>query len=316
MRKFFLFLILIVFLFLFFFSGSKFEVSGVKTENPATLLFVGDIMLSREIGKIIEREGVDFPCTLIKDTTNSADITFGNLENPVSVRGENVGSIYSFRALPETLLGLKNAGFDIVSIANNHIFDYGEDALLDTLGHLYSYGIIPVGAGKTHMDAHAPYIVTKNGIRFGFLAYSEFAEHVSAVRASPNVAGFNPKSMQYDIAKAKQEYGADYVIVSVHWGEEYKKEENDAQKEIAHMLIDGGANFVIGHHPHVVQSIEEYKGGVIAYSLGNFVFDQNFSKDTREGLMLEIEVEKEKIKSYKSININFTRLFQPYIITQ
>jgi len=317
MNKFFVIFISLVSLFiLFYFVGSEFEVVSKKEEKKVTLLFVGDIMLSRLIGNIIEREGVDFPFDLIKDITIAADITFGNLENPVSLQGENVGSKYSFRADPKALVGLKNAGFDVLSLANNHIYDWGGDALLDTLMHLSSIRIIGVGVGKNFDDAHRPKIIEKNGVKFAFLAYSDFAGvSISSISSSPAIASLNIEEIKNDIQKAKNEYKADCVIVSMHSGEEYQTKENERQQKFGREIINAGANFVVGHHPHVIQGVEEYNEGVIAYSLGNFIFDQNFSRDTREGLILKVTVGKNKIEKIEKIKINFTKAFQPYRAT-
>lgn len=281
------------------------------SRKPVTLLFVGDIMLSRHIEVIANREGSQvFHFLKIGEITRSADIAFGNLESPVSVRGENVGSIYSFRASPKMLEGLVYAGFDIVSVANNHAFDWGPDAFLDTQMHLKEVGIASVGGGKDILAARKPVILEKNGTKFAYLAYSEFATQYPSPNY-PAVAPLDRGKMKEDVAGAK--FLSDVVIVSIHWGAEYETRANDEQKTIARELIDHGALLVIGHHPHVVQEVEEYAGGLIAYSLGNFVFDQNFSQETRKGLMLKVEVGDKKIMRYEEQAVRFTEVFQPYV---
>ncbi len=286
------------------------SVLGTFSRKPVTLLFVGDIMLSRQIEVIANREDNSlFHFLKIGEITRSADITFGNLESPVSIRGQNVGSIYSFRASPKMLEGLVYAGFDIVSVANNHAFDWGPDAFLDTQMHLDKAGIASVGGGKDITEARKPVIMERNGTTFAYLAYSEFANKYPPLNY-PAVAPLDLEKMKADIVTAKTL--AQVIVVSIHWGTEYDTHANDEQKLIARELIDAGALLVIGHHPHVVQEVEEYKGGLIAYSLGNFVFDQNFSEDTAKGLLLTVIIQGDKLLSHEAKTVRFTDRFQPY----
>lgn len=285
------------------------------TENSAKseaikMLFVGDIMLSRQIEAIANKEQDPlFSFLRTSEIIQAADIAFGNLESPVSVRGENVGSIYSFRAHPDMLKGLAYAGFDIVSVANNHAFDWGPDAFLDTQMHLENLSIAHVGGGKNIGEARKPVVIQKKGSKIAFLAYSEFATK-NPFPNYPAVASLDLEKIKEDIALAKTL--AEAVVVSVHWGVEYEIRANDEQKTIARELIDSGALLVIGHHPHVVEEVEEYHGGLIAYSLGNFVFDQNFSADTRKGLMLQAVISEGNLVSHTETTIRFTDKFQPF----
>lgn len=294
-------------------SGQSAAVVAPDTSHTASLLFAGDIMLSRGIGTIMrKRKDVDYPFALIATTTRSADLTFANLESPISDRGANMGSIYSFRADPETVRGLIDAGFDVVSTANNHAWDYGGDAYTDTLALLDEAGIGHAGGGVDHAAAHTPVIRTVNGTRFAFLGYTNLIPRgVTAGDAHPAVAFLDMDTVKQDIVAAKE--AADVVIVSYHWGEEYKTAHNAWQEDIAHQTIDVGATLVIGHHPHVAEEVEHYHGGYIAYSLGNFIFDQNFSADTHRGLMLSVVFENGKIKTVTPIEVDFTDTFQPYI---
>lgn len=287
------------------------QKNTVSEKKEVRLLFVGDIMLSRQIGIIIEREQDPlYPFLRIKNVTEKADISFANLESIASKKGEDIGSIYSFRADPDTLKGLSYAGFDVVSVANNHAFDWGGEAFLDSQSHLLRLGIAHVGGGKTISDAHIPFIIEKQGTKFAYLGYSEFATKYPA-RGYPAVAPLDLPSMKNDIAKAK--LLSDVVIVSIHWGTEYNIHASEIQKDIAHELIDAGVTIVIGHHPHVVQEVEEYHGGLIAYSLGNFVFDQNFSSDTRQGLMLTVTMRGDDVTDIHKDIVQFTKTFQPFI---
>jgi len=295
-----------------------FETSDISPpfSSSVRIIFAGDIMLSRQIGRIMERQGdYNFPFELVAEKVRSADIAFGNLENPVSDRGTNVGSIYSFRADPQSLSGLKWAGFDVVSLANNHILDWGRDAFSDTLRHLSEAGIKGVGIGENYGDAHKPARIKASRQGFCLFAYSEFASKAYIGDVSQTVANIDKNQIFTDIDIAKGN-NCDVVVVSLHWGNEYEIVPMEWQKELAHTLIDNGALLVIGHHPHVVQPVERYKDGIIAYSLGNFIFDQNFSEDTGKGIVLEVVIDDSKIKEVEEIKIKFNNKFQPYIVGQ
>jgi len=296
------------------------NIEAISTSNeqdvdsaPIRLLFVGDIMLSRAIGsRMVKEQDWTFPFLKIASTTRDADLTFGNLENPVSSRGVNVGSIYSFRADPRTLEGLLFAGFDVVSIANNHIWDYGTEAFKDTLVHLTKSGIAYAGAGLTYKEAHAPLVKEVRGTKIAYLAYTNLLPSFLNRKGDELTVAFpDEEQLTLDIQVAKKQ--ADIVIVSFHFGDEYVTTHNASQEKIAHTAIDAGADLVVGHHPHVVQGIEKYKGVYIAYSLGNFVFDQNFSEDTSFGSMLSVIVRNKKIENVSSEKVRFTKMFQPYV---
>ena len=283
------------------------------TSKEITLLFTGDIMLSRSVGDIMERTGNwDYPFLNTAEFLSSADITFGNLEGPISAGGAKVGSTYSFRADPRVIQGLKSAGFDVLSIANNHILDYGRDALIDTIQILEGSGIEPVGGGSNYKLAHEPVIKTADGVKVAYLAYTPLIPAtLGSKEAAPAVAFLDLETAVSDVRAAR--VLSDIVIVSVHWGDEYQKLPNKKEKEIGRALIDAGASLVVGHHPHVVQEIEKYSGGFIAYSLGNFVFDQSFSEETMEGIILQVTVRKNKIAEVVPIKIKINSSFQPYL---
>ncbi len=296
---------------LFSFLKNKTIIPSLGTDNSVELLFVGDIMLSRKIESIMYQEQDPLYYFLrLKDVTSAPDITFGNLETSVSLRGENVGSIYSFRSHPDFLKGPLFGGFDVLSIANNHTFDWGPLAFLDTIKHIKDNEMLPVGGGKNITEARTPVILERNGVTVAFLAYSQFANQ-NPLDDVVAIAPLKLSWMQEDIETAKKL--ADVIVISLHWGNEYEIHASEEQKYIAHKLIDAGALMVIGHHPHVIQEVERYQGGLIAYSLGNFVFDQNFSKETREGMMLSVTVKNNAISEYDPTIVRFTDRFQPYI---
>jgi len=287
--------------------------NNISDSQNGTLLFVGDLMLSRAVGAAMERRNdYNFPFSKMGTFLSGADITFGNLEGPISNRGTQISNIYSFRDDPNVVGGLKNAGFDILSIANNHIWDYGRDAFVDTLNYLKNSGIDFVGGGENFDDAHKGVLKEINGIKIIFLGYTDLLPRsASAGQNVPGISYFDLDQMIQDIKEAKNK--ADIVVVSFHWGQEYQTKHNARQEQIAKAAIDAGASLVIGHHPHVVQELEEYKNGHIVYSLGNFVFDQNFSEDTKSGLLLKVILKNKRISRIEQFSIKFTPSFQPQL---
>lgn len=285
-----------------------------KVSREATLLFVGDIMLSRAVGAIMEKSGNwKYPFLGTAEFLGSADVTFGNLEGPISSYGTNMGSIYSFRADPRVVEGLVYAGFDVLSVANNHIWDYGRVAFVDTIHILESAGVSPIGGGKNYVEAHAPVIKVVKDTKIAYLAYTNLIPSVlGSKEAVPAIATFDLEAAVLDVVSAKNV--ADIVVVSIHWGDEYKSAANDHQKSIGHALIEAGADLIVGHHPHVVEEIEKYKNGFIAYSLGNFVFDQNFSEETMSGIILRATIKDKKVESVQEIKVKINETFQPFVV--
>ena len=279
-----------------------------------TLIFVGDIMLDRGVKYMIERYGqgdYKFPFLKIANHLNEADILFGNLEGPISDQGVRVGSIYSFRKDPKSIEGLVFAGFDILAVANNHIFDYGRRAMEDTFLRLKEAGIDYVGGGFNENEAYSPKIKEMNDTKIAFLAYTNLAARYWLAKGERSGIAWLDEKIADDIRKAKEK--ADIVIVSMHFGEEYRSSPTLEQRFFARLAIDSGADLVVGHHPHVIQEIEKYNSGYIAYSLGNFIFDQAFSEETMKGLMLKVLVENNKIKEVIPIEVKINQYFQPEI---
>ncbi len=280
-----------------------------------TLLFVGDVMLSRAVGRRMKAlDDWNYPFEKIAPTLHSADLAFCNLECPVSDTGREQGHLYSFRADPRALAGLNFAGFRVVNTANNHMFDWGRPALVDTLERLRAAGIRPVGAGVNDLEAHYPVIVNVDGTRIAFLAYVGVAPKEAAAGVDhPGVAWLEPGRALADIRFARSL--ADIVIVCLHWGVEYAPEPGRRQVELAHRFIDAGADLIVGGHPHVVQPLEFYRGHAIAYSLGNFVFDQN-DAPTHHGLMLEATMEGKHIARVRFQPITIDRTYQAVLTSE
>lgn len=294
---------------------NKIAARAAELAQPksVTLLFVGDLMLARGVEFYTEREGggdFRFPFQYVSSTLSAADLTIGNLEHPVSDRGRNQGSEYSLRAKPEAIGGLADAGFDIVSLANNHIWDWGTDALSDTLSRLDGVQIDHVGAGMNETAANAPVFKEVNGNRFAFLSWTDlYPEGLEAQGDGPGVSRFREDEA---VARVRElAFGYDVVAVLFHWGDEYQTRANETQQRIGRTLIDAGADLVIGHHPHVVQEVERYGEGWIAYSLGNFIFDQGFSEETTRGLALRVTVTDGRVMSVEELPTRMNAHFQP-----
>jgi poly-gamma-glutamate synthesis protein (capsule biosynthesis protein) len=257
--------------------GSLFA-SQVQKET-INLAFVGDVMLARNVGKKIMSFGTSYPFAKTKDILAAADIAFANLEGVLS--GTKVtGSSRAFIFCSPPYFGesLKNGGIDIVSLANNHSTDGGTKGLLEMLKTLSRLGIKYVGAGKNSLEARSLRIIETKGRKIGFLAYTDLSNiglaAATATSRRAGVASARSTNLFSEIESAKK--AVDFLIVSFHWGTEYQLGEPGArQKKLAYQCIDKGADVIIGHHPHVLQKIEIYHGKTIAYSLGNFVFDNH-----------------------------------------
>jgi len=288
----------------------------IKKEKPIILMFIGDVMLDRGVKYMVEKYGGDdykFPFLKIAEYLQKADILFGNLEGPISDKGVKVGSIYSFRANPEAIEGLVFAGFDVLSAANNHIFDYGREAMEDTFLRLKRAGIDFIGGGFNENQAHSPLIKEVRGTKIAFLAYTNLGTpYWSAKEERSGICWLKEEKLKENIKEAKK--SADLVVVSMHFGEEYLSSPTPEQEFFARLAIDSGADLVIGHHPHMIQPVERYKQGYIAYSLGNFVFDQSFSEETMKGLLLKVLVENGKIKELIPVEVKINQYFQSEII--
>jgi capsule synthesis protein PGA_cap len=255
---------------------------GPTATVPPALHFmaVGDLMLARSIGERILSEGPAVPFAGVAPILASADLLVANLECVISDRGEPQSKAYTFRAPPAAADSLALAGVDVVSLANNHSLDYGPEGLRDTGQLLADRQIAAVGAGENEAAARAPAVVERNGLRVAFLAYVDVPVETGtgfdtrtwiATTSSPGIAWADTDHISADVTAARAH--ADVVVVLLHSGLESRTEVTALQRAEAHAAIDAGAALVVGSHPHVLQGVEQYHGGLIAYSLGNFVFD-------------------------------------------
>lgn len=277
------------------------DISEEKNPPETTIIAGGDVMLSRWVGvKIREHNDTRYPFKLVGEYMKGADITFVNLEAPFYDKGGYVTEGMVFKSEPETVEGLIYSGVDIVSLANNHIGDRGRDGVLYTIELLRENGIEPVGAGENTSEAHRPVYIEANETTFAFLAYCGIEPHqYSANDDRPGSAWMDIELMKKDLQSVVE--NADVVIVSMHMGVEYVSEPTTAQVNFARSAIDGGADVVLGHHPHWVQTTEKYDDGYIIYSLGNLVLDQMWSQKTREGVFAEMTFVGSELKSVEFV---------------
>ncbi len=289
------------------------EKIAAADSAEVTLGFVGDMMLDRGVEtSVIKNFAGNFDKVFAEvGALKDDDILFANLEGPISDKGRNVGSKYSFRFDPIVTESIKEAGFDIVSFANNHVGDYSDAAFLDTLGRLSENNILVTGAGENYELAKKPTIIERSGIKIGYLGFSDVGpEWMKATDVKPGILLANDPNLETIVKEASE--SVDLLVVSVHWGDEYKAH-NKRQEALAHKIIDAGAKLVVGHHPHVTQDVEEYKGGLILYSLGNFVFDQYFSAETMQGQYSLVTIGKNGIKSHIETIFKINENYQPVI---
>jgi poly-gamma-glutamate synthesis protein (capsule biosynthesis protein) len=295
--------------------------AGAGVFDPAqtwTIVAAGDVMLDRGVYKAVKLDGmgIDFPfdggtaritsrycCSsmgwtlprvrrvdaspAIRHLLTDADLALVNLEGPApaNARFHASGTIFSFQQ--SLLAGLDRAGIDWVSLGNNHIGDAGSAGVLQTIQALDRLGIEHGGAGATTAAARAAAIFPVGGTKVALLAYDAIAPSYWARASRPGSAQLSAANVRIDIRRARAS-GADVVIVYPHWGVEYSAGPTAAQRRLAHAMVDAGADLVVGNHAHWAGAMEVYRGKPIWYALGNFVFDQTWSEQTEEGLVLEL----------------------------
>jgi poly-gamma-glutamate capsule biosynthesis protein CapA/YwtB (metallophosphatase superfamily) len=249
------------------------NTSGV----PVRLAAVGDIMMARDVGRHYADSPADFAMHDIRNLLSGVDLVCANLENPVAIGGrpDPVQDPHvTFRATPQTLDALKAIGVHVVSLGNNHMLDYGEAALAETLEHLDAAGIKRVGAGRNYQEANTPLLVDCKGRRLAFLSYA-FIYSANTRMATRYRAGVSDHRLHriLPVIRELSAAGCD-VVVTIHWGFEYCFFPLPYQMRQARRMIEAGACLILGHGPHYPQGIEEHRGRDIVYSLGNFIFDE------------------------------------------
>ena len=262
---------------------------GGWLKEAFSIIAGGDIMLARGTARYMERYGQTYPFQKIAEEVAKCDISVANLESPISSRGSKFSpfkGIY-FRADPISLHSLAFSGFDVLALANNHALDWGVQAIEDTMMLLEQGGILYAGVGPTRNEALKPAVVNVNGTSVAFLSYN--CIYPFTVGGSKNrmvTLTLDEERTEQEIAAVKSEH--DVLVVLVHGGTEYLLHPEEEKVRMLRKLVDFGADIVLGTHPHVIQDIEVYRDGLIFYSLGNLVFDQNWSLETSRGLLVEI----------------------------
>jgi poly-gamma-glutamate synthesis protein (capsule biosynthesis protein) len=246
------------------------SASTSTADAEVTLSASGDIRLSGPISEIARADGDAAPSRAIKNLL-AADIVFANLETPLTERGTKTPKTWNFRSKPRDLKIVRAAGVTVVNIANNHVWDYGRDGFLDTLKNLEKDGWTYVGGGRDRAAAEEVRLFKFEGLTVGIVGLtSTHPEEAWAGKSKPGVAYSDFGRMADIVGRAKAQ--CDVLVVSFHGGTELADDANDIQKAVARAAIDAGADLFLGHHPHVLQPIEMYKGKPILYSLGNFLF--------------------------------------------
>jgi len=293
--------------------------------RPIRLLATGDIIPARCVyAQHLAYQDFRHAFLATADLLRAADITVGSLDASLSDAGQPIGCTPTFSLLApaRSIEGLTFAGFDVLTVASNHAKDCGaspdgpipgacgDQAFLETLANLETAGIAAVGGGRNLAEARSGRVLTVNGVRFAFLGYDEVASsYYGATEAGPGTAPLAFGLLGEDVARARLE--ADVVIVLNHWGTEYTPVPTDRQRGLAREAVGAGATLVIGNHPHAVQAVEFLKGGFVSYALGNFVFDQDWSLETQQGVVLEAVFHGTRLVSVRFLPVHIYDQHQP-----
>ena len=295
----------------------------IPTPPPTIrLLFTGDINPGRCVAQAaLARDDFTLPYQAVADELRKADITVGSLDGAISDLSPPAPCPEGLNLIgpARTVEGLSFAGFDVITVATNHAKDCGAlgwvcegRTLRDTVRHLGAAGIQPVGGGNTLVEARAPVVIERQGVRFAFLGVSAVEPFYWATETEPGTAPLSTETLPdvlADIAAARAE--VDVVIVLSQWGTEYAAAPTPDQLDWASQMITAGATLVVGNHPHVVQGVETFSNGIVAYALGNFVFDQGGPETTRQGVVLEAVFRGSALDHWELLPIHIYHLHQP-----
>ncbi len=294
-----------------------FSLPAAAESGSITLVATGDLLLGGSAEATVNKHGYDYPFRDIADILRSADIAMANLEAPLTRQPDPVADKrYTFKVDPAAAAAMQRAGLTILTLANNHIGDFGPIGVTDTIAALRPHGLRYTGAGANLQQARRPTaLATKDG-SVGFLAYSNtLPKSFYAKTDRPGTAPGYAEFIRKDVRRLRE--FVDYVVVSFHWGAELMTEPKDYQQRLARTAIDSGAQIVIGHHPHVLQGVEFYNGGVIYYSLGNFAFG-SYSRNAKIGGLARVTLAGGEVSSAEILPLNVANhdvLFQPRPLT-
>jgi gamma-polyglutamate biosynthesis protein CapA len=290
-----------------------------KVQKEENLIFtgtmVGDMMFGRHVEKVSSKYGEEALFQYVKPYLESSDYVTGNFENPVTLQDDypKADKYIHLSTKAQSVTALKNLNFSVLNFANNHAMDFGEQGLIDTLQTFEDHHLDVVGAGRNLEEAKNKISYQKiNDLTVATLGFTDaYVKGFSALENSGGILPADPELFMPLIAKAKQQ--ANLVVVHMHWGQEYDNEPQIRQKQMAKAIADSGADIIIGHHPHVLSSVEIYNNTLIAYSLGNFVFDQGWSR-TRDSTLLQYKLYKSGKAAFEFIPLRI-REAQPTPLT-
>ncbi len=281
------------------FSDNHIFVRTFPSEKIRTLIVTGDVLLARSVNyQTVSRNNFNWPFEKTADVLRGGDITFINLETPLIENCPLTNTGMSFCGDLRNIDGLLFAGVDVVHIANNHISNFGVEGVKSTITNLNEKGLIVSGVdGAVYKEV--------KGLRFAFLGYNEvnFQEGVSLAEV---------EKVKREVAVAKKQ--SNIVVVQFHWGNEYTTEITQNQRELAHAAIDAGADLIVGNHPHWIQPLEIYKGKVITYAHGNFIFDQEWSQKTKEGIVGRYTFYEDELVDVELMPVLIEHYGQPSLI--
>ena len=292
------------------------EIQPPEPQEPELpelrFMAMGDIMIGRGVGDRLRKAGgYEKAFEKVAAYLNLGDVVFANLETPLTDSNHGLDDTRKIvlKAEPESVVALTAAGINLISLSNNHILDYYEKGLFDTMELLDQNGIKHAGAGKNIEEARRPAIIEKNGLKIALFAYTSMAELTYAGIPYQNYAAGPEKSglvqnryetIKEDILKIRDQ--VDLVAVSLHWGVEDSFKVKPEQTELVHKLIDDGADMILGHHPHQFQGIELYKGKPILYSMGNILFDQN-DPENMESFIVDMKYKGTELIEFDAIPV-------------
>ncbi|HEY9050097.1 MAG TPA: CapA family protein [Gammaproteobacteria bacterium] len=296
--------------------SQQFETEQIYKHDPNTIRItaVGDIMLGGTSEPVLEEMGYDYAFSKTKHLLHDSDIVIGNLEGPLTSSDTPfIEKEYIFKSPPEKVApALKNAGFTLMNLANNHSMDFGIEGINDTIKALRANNIDTIGTGANLQQARQGKVLRIKNKRVGFLSYSlTFPDEFWATDTRPGTAFGHEHQIREDVRRLKKK--ADIVVVSFHWGQEKITETRDYQPLLAHAAIDEGADLILGHHPHVLQAIEQYKDGIILYSLGNYTFG-SYSPHAATSVVASINFRQGNFETLELTPINVLNVdvnFQP-----
>jgi poly-gamma-glutamate capsule biosynthesis protein CapA/YwtB (metallophosphatase superfamily) len=287
-------------------SSVKETVQQKDDQEELVLSFVGDMMFDKSVAGFIKSKGEDYVFEGYGKHFESSDIVFGNLETALSSKGQPIKEKeFTFRSSPKLALYLKKYNFTALSIANNHILDFGPSALTDTMNVLKENDISYGGGGYNKQEALNGVVIEKKGLRIGFIAFTRVTPSVDwyAGAKRPGIIGAY-KAHEVEVLEAVKNLNekCDLLVVSLHWGKEGSIAVRKEETELAHKLVDSGADVIVGHHPHVVQGIEMYNDRPIFYSLGNFIFTTSHTGICNKTIMATVRYDnKGVLKSVKAV---------------